>query len=861
MWQDDFSSSDDNESDYSSSDDDTPPGVTSVYINTDIPPPSSVHEDVWNTEVRTSVHPTRLRISPAKSQELRDPLFTDESPRTGLSPHGFTLKTWLHNFKKAVASENIQHTCYCLASYFTWFSSVEVMGDNGVQRILPLQDEELLSQFQEKECSGGVFNNRWSLFLHQQLYLILHEVFFEIIGVVGSTLLSRIHDLWVQYELSLFCMPTRSLSKLLTIGKMMVDSHKNGAVFFTSFVFADSALMRRRRDQISTNPDVLRYFHKAKVAEEIVKTLTTHKPVYFKQRHRKNLYRDCFFQHEDEDFLNVGNLLYLLQAVPLSDKKTSKVFSRNKECALRLSERNDLKSLYLASVIEAEVLYSRIYRRCNMIACRHTFHQVLIYDLVYTHLLSKLVSENVDVWSTSYFHMDEVSHEFSRQLLDSVKSSCVPMIYGVLAEKAPMSCKKTQTEHRSTTTTSTSTSTKRRKVSISEQQDLRTSCGPSLVALSHQQAYAASKCFDGHFYPADFVLHCNYAKDVLAYLEEAYYTIVNFPSLSRQYNRTKTVTNSVRHPPQPFTDSVMFDFGSLVPTSTVTPGMHIVFRQKATHQRVPFEEFDLLSPLWSGDKDTADILFDFLCGNRDVDEGWVCDRERCWFQGPHPIECEEQLLQQYTKLNAIRRLCGLEVGEHSLIRLVVQDCPLTAQDTNIVTGNPYLFYVETIHTDVTLSQSEAKGLKHVCVTKPVLTLISNLEKSGLLKGTVASFSMEQVVITGLLLEAFGDETLWDTCFATHQVSYLESSVPQIRATPCKVVPSLHLRASINTTRNSAVWEPVWSLYRSDENQEYNGSSLHRLISVTVEYLCDSMAHIDRKMANELAIFFNFKKTY
>lgn len=848
MWQ------DTSDSDCSSSEeeyDDTP--VYAVESNgssaTVVVPMSSEHEDVWCPEKRTTIYPTRIRLRAGSSQELRDPVCMTESPRTGLSPHGFTLKTWAHNFKRAVASENIHHTSYCLASYFVWFFWVELLGDNGVRRVVPLRNPDLLASFQEQNCAGGVFNNRWSAFLHQQLQLLLYDTFFELVGVVGANLLRRINELWIEYELSLFCVPIQSLSKLLTIGKVLVDAHKHGGVFFTAYVFQDTALVRRRREQVVSRTEVVRAFHKADNAERVISTLLQAKPVYFKQRHRKNLYRECFFNQRGEEFLNTGNVTYLLQALPLTDKKASKVFAVEKECVLALCDSEDTLSMYNSMLSVAEQLYYNVFRRVNNFACRKLSQQVLMYDLVYVHLLSGLARDGVNVWASSSFQLDEVSHKFSQDLFDAVQNTSVPMIYGVLAQKASNVSRALRVTR--VTTQTDVPRAKKRKVSVNEQEDIRANCGPTHVAISHQHAYAGSKCHDGYFHPADFVSYGNYATDVLPHLEAMYYTVVNFGSLARQYKRLQSV--AAPKSTQPFTDSVVFDFNSV---QTVSKGTHIVAQQKVHHSDVVFTPFEDLIQVWSGAKDSGDVLFDFLCGNPDVDdEPKRLGRNKAWIQGPFAPELDAELVQKYAVLNQLRTVCGLEIGDHSLTQLVVQDCPLKAQDVEIVIGNPYTFYTEQLNTELVFHQG-GDANRHVKVTRPVLSLIDTLQRAGVWKGTVESFSLANVVVCGLLIEAFGDPSSWDTCFACQQLAFVEKPTFELRASPLTVIPTLKMNTSpsspllprVNSLRNSRVWEPIARVCGDPVR-------LQRLIDVSVEYLCQSLADVDKGVAGQLVDFF------
>lgn len=790
-------------------DDETSSGYSSDDSNTDGLLESVVtcnkgveNEDAWDTTIRTTIVPTTLRRS-SYTGEIRNLVYATEPPRSGLSPHGYSMKTWVHNVKKAVASENTSHLTYCMATYFAWFNIAESLGDSGVVRVVPVRNKELAKCLQEQSCSGGIFNNRWSAFLHQQLHLVIFGVLFELVGVCGPTLIRRLHSLWRDYELSLFVYPQRSLSKLLTMAKTIVDAHKNGSVYFAASVFADTALARRKRDQVTSNPHVLRYYIKSAKAEAVISVLSQLKPTYFKQRHRKRLYKEWYTSQDDDTFLHTGNITQLIQSLPISDKKVSKIIARQRDVALLSSRSTPLADAFTESLQDADFLYSFIIRRPNVFACRKLCTEVLTYCLVYCHLLSHLVSSGVDVWSPCRFSTEEVSHAFCKDLLDTIGSTSLVMIYGVTAERS------SQVERDRGTQVP-----RYRKRKLKEQEESQTSEGLNTVAISHQQTYPASTCTDGYLRPADFTVHCNYNHDIFPELESLYFTSANFSYFLRYYNKPQ-------HAPEIkiTTDSAFIDLTRLSPCGA---NCFVGYVQKHTKVCLPTDEAHL-SKGWSGDIDCATVLFDHLCGFQENEP--FQQRPRVWISGPHSTANYEELGELYSWQRNLRQRLGFTVGTHNLRQLVLQDFPLSEADTSLASGKPYVFYTEELPPTSTVT-TLPDGSKHGSSTKQLPTYMSDIKKTALWSSNKLKQQLATMLIRlSLLIDTLGTTVNWQ-CVQVFQHFVLHPN-GDIYFAPVSMYTSSELASVPNKTRTAYPYQQVLDILDKDEvrfQNMYGGAS-------------------------------------
>ena len=794
-WQDEYSSSDESGDYYDSESDDVIPSVGQDQCLGNL---SDDQTDPWNTSTQTTVIPLRIKKSTYVG-ELRNLSLSQEPPRSGVSPHGFTLKTWTHNFKKAVAAENTNHVMYCLVTYFIWFQSVELMADNGVVRLVPVRNEHLWHQLQERNCTGGVFNNRWSAFLHQQLYLIIFDSYYESIGVCGPLILSRLTVLWKQYELSLFSFPERSVSKLLTIGKTLIDAHKNGSVYFASFIFSDTALLRRKREQILSQLEVIRSVQKAQNAEFIRSVLTKFKPIYFKQRHRKNLYKDWYCDQTDDDFLSFGNIIHLIQALPLSDKKLNKVLAKQQEVTRGYLQDSVLLTSYANTIRDVDKFYLFTYRQPNVFACQKLLGQVLMYSVVFSHLISYAASQGIDVWSTCYISKEEVNHNFAASLHKSAQTTSLTMIYGVTAEKYSGNYRKKHILQ--------VTKLKKRKVSHNEQEEIKANCGPSTIAISHQHTYPASKCHDGFFHVADFVQHCNYVNDVFPELEATYFTVMNLSYLLRHFKRQQNTLEM-----KTVTDSVLFDFSNISIINKSTNREAIAFCQK--YSPTPLDiNVELMDKVWSGSTDNGNLIFEHLGNFREEDT--YHQRPRNWILGPYRIDGQQFLEVHVTKLRKLYSILGFDSNEYSFRHLVVQEYPIIASSTDIIVGRPYLFYTEMLSPPCTTSDSKTSRL--ALVTKPLNEFITSLKQSNLWSNKLQRDVASKCTMLAILYDALGCETDWENTFISQEMllHHRQRDTSDLCFGYMSIIPNVKLRLQPNKNRCVGLYKKLLTLFNDD----------------------------------------------
>lgn len=786
-------------------------------------------EDVFDKTIRTSIIPVRIKQASFKGQR-RDMIHMTQSPRCGISPHGYTMKTWVHNIKRAVAAENTGHVMDCLTTYFIWFQTAELIGDKGVIRLVPIRNQTLYTKFLEHMCAGGVFNNRWSAFLHQNLFLTIFDVFFECIGVCGPLLVSHIQGLWRQYELSLFCIPQRSLSKLLTIGNVMVSAQKNGAVFYANYVFSDTAQMKRKREQMVENADVIRSVLRSDLAETVLTDLDQFEAVHFRQRHRKNLYKECYVGQQDDEFLDLGNVVHLIQALPVSDKKAGKIINRQRDVALRSTSMSSvMRNRYLRSLEDITTMYSLIVRQPNSFACRKLGRQVLSYALVYTHLLSKLASLGEDVWSSCYIPTDEVNHGFCEQYWMSSQQNTIVMSYGVTMEKNVLK------SHNLKLTKGPRI--KKRKVSVNEQEEIKANGGPSVVAISHENAYPASKCHDGYFHLADFVSHCNYTLEIFPQLEAMYFTGVNLSHLLRQHRRPPSSRGTV-----PVTDSVFLDTSLLKNYDSMT---HVGFCQKFVTK--PLEcKTETFGAVWSGDADVGAILFDHLCGIQDNDTCSQQHRPMMWVCGPFGVESQD-IEQDFEQYRDLRRALGFNVGESSFRQLVVQNLPIPPDNMNIYVGRAYLFYIEELPAALKIKM-ENDGVKYAAMTRPILEFVEILRKTGMWQGKIKDLVQDRITQLALLFEYFGSTRDWDFTRVTLECK-MDTSGTIYFGNVSIVPPPLGWKRVPNSTRNPQVYAEALKIF--DQPQDYQ-----RLHGLGCKRLVSSITNVCPRYLDDVKVFFS-----
>jgi hypothetical protein len=734
---------------------------------------TNLYEDPWDASIRTSVVPIVIKPATYKGQ-LRSLASATEPPRTGISPHGFTFKTWLHNFKKAVAAGNVSHTIHCLGSYFIWFQAAELLGDVGVIRLVPLKNENLWTQLQEQACAGGVLNNRWSAFLHQQLHLSVWDVFLEVVGVCGSLLVPRLQELWRQYELSLLSVPERSLSKLLTIGLMLARAVKNGAVFYAAAAFGSTAKARKRREQVVKSPHVVRNSVAGDLAEAVLSTLGSVSPVVYTQRQKKNLYREWYLSQPDA--LRLSNLVQLLQALPASEKKALKIFTRHKELALQAHVK----------IIDAiQLLYSSLFREPNGFAC-HRFTQYILQQLVvYSHLLA--TSTNTDIASRP--SQEEVSFAFCEQFWETLQGTAMVMIYGVTTEKIVCHSAQYKSTLVSLNLDADARKNKKRKMTVAEQEELKFNGGPSTVAISHEGMFAATKCRDGFFTLADFVPHSNWATSVLPELEALYFTCCNIGVMKRQYNRQ----SKSRHVA---TDGSFVDFAATA-----------ISRYSERACIVPLQKHPVSNPnpralyeLWTGEDDAASLLFEFLTGLKEDDASQY--RPRVWFVGPLRTREEEGYLLGVE----LKRKLGFHT-DHQVRSLILSDYPQEAT-SDLVCGRPYLFFTESVPAPVDPGDRE-NGSKSC---KLFGKYVKDIKTASLSLATDRGFQ-EQCMLAAVVYDVFGSERDWDFTYVIRDYGL---SGGHVLASSGKLVLSALPMVVFNETRSPGVYQRLHCMYDGND---------------------------------------------
>ena len=630
--------------------------------------------------------------------------------------------------------------------------------------------------------------------------------------------------------MSLFCFPERSIAKLLTVGQVLVDAHKNGSVYFATHIFGDSALLRRKRDQILQHPDAVRAYQTKDVSDFTLSVLSQSKPIYFKQRHRKSLYRDNYCERSDDQLLGLGNIIYLIQACPLTEKRANRLLVKMKETATSLiqakratsaskssSNSSNIRIENLGSVISTlEHFYTALYRNPNFFACRKLKDQVLLYTVVFGHLVSHVYADgfdSLDTWQSIHWRKEEVNLDFAVSLHEAVEKTSLVMVYGVTSDKHISSVKPQ-------TSTDTAMKVKKRKVSATEQVEIQLCGGPLAVAICHENMYPAAVCRDGYVHTADFVTHCNYAADILPELEALYFTVTNFPILLRQYKRS-TLPLQLKLT----TDSTYLDMNSIQyvgNTGDCNSRVAFAYLQKYSPPHLCTVDSDNMKKVWSGDLDSGVILFEHLTSSVTQNmNDTTRERPRCWAAGPFTEE-ESQMEVEYSVSRQFRRALSLFVGEHSYRYLVLQDLPLPPSATSLTAGKPYLYYFESIPCRV-WDHPQDRSPHVATVTKQIDEFVADMRKCGLWESVKIQVLSHAVTLL-VLYNVMGSVGDWDYTFVQHDI-LLTSTPPTSVQSKLFVsvtldfipsIPSIHaIKSPLKGTHHKSLYRRVLGMFDND----------------------------------------------
>ncbi len=150
----------------------------------------------------------------------------------------------VYNFRHAIIEGNVDYVTQCLIKLFDLF----VAYNRRIKVLIPPGARGI-----DSLAHIGPFANIHALAVHQFIQLTVLTAFYDIVGMGTPTAILEMYRLWTKYEFLLFCDPYGSLACLVTIGKVLCESYKDGSVFFAMAVYGDNASARKWRQAANEN--------------------------------------------------------------------------------------------------------------------------------------------------------------------------------------------------------------------------------------------------------------------------------------------------------------------------------------------------------------------------------------------------------------------------------------------------------------------------------------------------------------------------------------------------------------------------------------------------------------------------------
>jgi hypothetical protein len=173
---------------------------------------------------------------------------------TDISPEGQAIDTLEYNLRHAVEKFDQARMAACLTELFRHFVSLNTPMTRIVSSRLSRSD------ILDLRMAIGPFSNPLSLGMHQRLLTILLDIAVRQIGIAAPTITSYVMQEWKRYERVLFHRPALALARLLAIGATLCHCKKDASVSYIRHIFEDTSKMRRWRNQLLSNTDILNTF-------------------------------------------------------------------------------------------------------------------------------------------------------------------------------------------------------------------------------------------------------------------------------------------------------------------------------------------------------------------------------------------------------------------------------------------------------------------------------------------------------------------------------------------------------------------------------------------------------------------------